>query len=60
MDKLVDHLFVLEGNGKIRDYNHTYSEYRELKKAEEREKQETKTQDGQAASEELSKGKSIL
>jgi ATP-binding cassette subfamily F protein uup len=57
MDKLVDHLFVLEGNGKIRDYNHTYSEYRELKKAEEREKQETKTQDGQAASEELSKGK---
>ncbi|MEY3419821.1 MAG: hypothetical protein RIR48_101, partial [Bacteroidota bacterium] len=58
MDKLVDHLFVLEGNGKIRDYNHTYSEYRELKKAEEREKQETKTQDNQAAaSEELSKGK---
>jgi len=57
MDKLVDHLFVLEGNGKIRDYNHTYSEYRELKKSEEREKQEIKAQDSQAASEELSKGK---
>ena len=30
MDKLVDHLFVLEGNGKIRDFNGTYTEYREL------------------------------
>lgn len=29
MDKLVDHLFVFEGNGIIRDYNGTYSEYRE-------------------------------
>lgn len=29
MDKLVDHLFVFEGNGNIRDYNGTYSEYRE-------------------------------
>lgn len=38
MDKLVDHLFILEGNAKIRDYNGTYSEYRALKKTEEREK----------------------
>lgn len=29
MDKLVDHLFIFEGNGTIRDYNGTYSEYRE-------------------------------
>ena len=29
MDKLVDHLFIFEGNGQIRDYNGTYSEYRE-------------------------------
>lgn len=29
MDKLVDHLFVFEGNGVIKDYNGTYSEYRE-------------------------------
>lgn len=28
MDKLVDHLFVFEGNGKIRDYNGTHAEYR--------------------------------
>ncbi len=33
MDKLVDHLFVFEGNGKIKDYNGTYSEYKAYKKA---------------------------
>lgn len=40
MDKLVDHLFVLEGDGKIRDYNGTYSEYREEKKQETIEERE--------------------
>jgi ATP-binding cassette subfamily F protein uup len=35
MDKLVDHLFIFEGDGKVRDYNGTYSEYRE----EEEEKE---------------------
>ncbi len=29
MDKLTDHLFVLEGNGAIRDYNGNYTQYRE-------------------------------
>jgi ABC transport system ATP-binding/permease protein len=38
MDKLVDHLFILEGNAVLRDYNGTYSDYRELKKSEDREK----------------------
>lgn len=28
MDKLVDHLFIFEGNGTVRDYNGTYSDYR--------------------------------
>lgn len=28
MDKLVDHIFVLEGNGTIKDFNGSYSEYR--------------------------------
>ncbi len=28
MDKLADHLFIFEGDGKIRDYNGTYTEYR--------------------------------
>jgi ATP-binding cassette subfamily F protein uup len=33
MDKLVDHLFILEGNGKIRDYNGNYSRFREENKS---------------------------
>ncbi len=28
MDKIVDHLLIFEGSGKIRDFNGTYSEYR--------------------------------
>ncbi len=27
MDKLVDHMFIFEGEGKIRDFNGTYSDY---------------------------------
>jgi ABC transport system ATP-binding/permease protein len=34
MDKLVDHIFVIEGDGNVRDYNGNYSEYRIEKKAE--------------------------
>lgn len=37
MDKLVDHLFVMEGNGVIRDFIGDYSEYREVQKERERE-----------------------
>jgi ABC transport system ATP-binding/permease protein len=37
MDKLVEHLFIFEGDGQIRDYNGNYTEYRELKKNENRE-----------------------
>lgn len=37
MDKIVDHLFVFEGNGKIADFNGDYTEYRELQKERERE-----------------------
>ena len=39
MDKLVDHLFVLDGTGTIEDYNGNYSEYREHKKAIEQTKE---------------------
>lgn len=43
MDKLVDHLFVFEGDGKVKDYLGKYSEYRmELKEKEEREKEQQK------------------
>ncbi|MBK8515147.1 MAG: ABC-F family ATP-binding cassette domain-containing protein [Saprospiraceae bacterium] len=37
MEKLVDHLFILEGGGKIKDFNGSYSEYREIKKEELRQ-----------------------
>jgi ATP-binding cassette subfamily F protein uup len=38
MDKIVEHLFVFEGNGKIRDFPGSYTRYREVKKEEDREK----------------------
>lgn len=38
MDKLVDHYFVFEGDGEIRDHHGTYSEYRDLKAKEEAER----------------------
>lgn len=31
MDNIVDHIFVFEGNGHIRDYHSSYTEYREAK-----------------------------
>jgi ATP-binding cassette subfamily F protein uup len=34
MDRLVDHLFVFEGDGRIKDFNGTYAEYRALKRSE--------------------------
>lgn len=36
MDNLVDHIFVFEGNGRIRDYHSNYSDYRETKQQMER------------------------
>ena len=36
MDNLVDHIFVFEGEGRIRDYHSNYSEYRETKQRMER------------------------
>ncbi len=37
MDKIVDHLFVFEGNGQIKDFLGDYSDYREVLKERERE-----------------------
>jgi len=36
MDRLVDHLFVFEGNGEIRDFPGNYTQYRLLKKEQEK------------------------
>ena len=52
LDKLVDHLFIFEGNGVIRDFNGTYSRYRldkkerelEAKRIEKAAKESTKAQ----------------
>ncbi|MBV8254336.1 MAG: ABC-F family ATP-binding cassette domain-containing protein [Chitinophaga sp.] len=38
MDKLVDHLFVFEGQGQISDYPGNYTQYREWEREEERKK----------------------
>ena len=47
LDKCVDHLFVFEGDGKIKDFVGHYSEYREFikeREAEERSAQRNTTQ----------------
>ncbi|UYQ92417.1 ABC-F family ATP-binding cassette domain-containing protein [Chitinophaga horti] len=36
MDKLVDHLFVFEGEGEVRDYPGNYTQYREWEKDQEK------------------------
>jgi len=47
MDRLVDHLFVFEGEGKIRDFPGNYSQYRdEAKQTEELSSSIEKTQKG--------------
>lgn len=42
MDNLVDHLFVFEDNGLIKDYHSTYSDYMDYKKEIENEKNDNK------------------
>jgi len=37
MDKLVDHIFVLEGGGHIKDFNGNYSEYKRSRKVSQKE-----------------------
>lgn len=43
MDKVVEHLFVFEGDGVVRDFNGTYNEYRTLQKQEERERKKAES-----------------
>lgn len=45
LDNVVDHLFVMEGNGVVKDFPGSYSEYREWKDQQQRiEKVEAKTE----------------
>ena len=40
LDKLVNHLFVFEGHGKVVDYNGTYHQYRAEKQAKQRNQEQ--------------------
>ncbi|ATL46240.1 ABC transporter [Chitinophaga caeni] len=42
MDKLVDHLFVFEGKGEVRDFPGNYTQYREWEKDQEKLKDEAR------------------
>lgn len=44
MDKIVEHLFVFQGDGIIKDFNGDYSEYRVYQKEVDREKRKTERQ----------------
>ncbi len=46
LNKICDHLFILESGGRVRDYNGTYTEYR----AEQREREEAARQAPQSPS----------
>jgi ATP-binding cassette subfamily F protein uup len=45
MDRLTQHLFVFEGNGIIKDFNGTYSEYRALEDLKKEEKYSSKNKE---------------
>lgn len=49
MDKLVDHLFVFEGKGHIKDFNGDYTEYREAAKLRDRDQRRQDRADQQQA-----------
>lgn len=52
MDKMVDHLFVFEGNGEVKDIIGNYSEYRSRqKKSVSEERQEERKQQAETVSE---------
>ena len=49
LDRIVDHIFVFEGQGEIKDYNGSYTEYRlEQEKLAKAEKKEAKNEAAQA------------
>lgn len=51
MDKLVDHMFIFEGDGKVRDFNGTYSDYHREKEAKARAEAKVKTQESRLTKE---------
>jgi ATP-binding cassette subfamily F protein uup len=52
LDRIVDHIFVFEGQGEIQDYNGSYTEYRlEQEKQAKKEKKAAKKETTEAANE---------
>jgi ATP-binding cassette subfamily F protein uup len=45
MDRLVDHMFVFEGNGEVRDFPGNYTQYRTWQKEQEKKQAEVKARD---------------
>ncbi len=58
MDKIVEHLFVFEGEGVVKDFNGKYADYREVIKEREREKQLALKQEKAKSSTEKAKNES--
>ncbi len=53
MDKIVDHIWILEGDGKIKDYNASYSEYRAILEYERELELESEKETGKIKNQEL-------
>ncbi|MBD5258346.1 MAG: ATP-binding cassette domain-containing protein [Barnesiella sp.] len=49
LDSTVDHLFVMEGDGKVKDFPGTYTEYRRSKEEERQRQQKAKQAEAQPA-----------
>ncbi|MDE5659055.1 MAG: ABC transporter ATP-binding protein, partial [Muribaculaceae bacterium] len=49
LDSTVDHLFVMEGDGKVKDFPGTYTEYRRSKEEERQRQQKAKQADAMPA-----------
>lgn len=60
MDKLVDHLFVFEGDGVVTDFTGNYSDYRESIAKKEKEEKELKRVELKAEKETSSKSKTKI
>ncbi|MCX6290974.1 MAG: ABC-F family ATP-binding cassette domain-containing protein [Bacteroidetes bacterium] len=52
MNKLVDHLFIFEGDGVVKDFNGNYIEWRALKEEEDKEESRIKNQESRKKTEE--------
>ena len=52
MDKLVDHLFVMKGEGEVKDFNGTYTEYKHSAKAEKKQLSTSNTKEVKSKQEE--------